>query len=330
MECVLQDPCGQVSGLFASKLNQGVLNLKLPPSHLALFANVNPGSELSKKVKGYLQMNVERRRNFLARKPQIKEDAASYFAILPENVMIFVIHQLAHSSHWTELYNHNSLLLVKSQLWFMLEPLMNKGLNYGYFRKMIENIKHMEDVCCTDPDINEKLYLCCDICCGLLLTRCSMPKLTDHPFAARVPKYLFKYAPKKFQNPEYKQLLVCAQEAFTVDPATDEQIPVISFVPPRSKYVELNEIPPILLNKHQVKRKRSAPAKKQAKNNQEESEGEQEMKNGHEEEESVPVRRSARSKVAKRMKAEEESEEEDDQSADSEEEEEEKPLTRKR
>ncbi|KAG8134860.1 putative Sister chromatid cohesion protein [Naja naja] len=100
-------------------------------------------------------------------------------SLLPEYVVPYMIHLLAHDPDFTKQqdidqlrYQGRKVILYLSGiwvfrcLWFMLEVLMTKNENnsHAFMKKMTESIKLTQDAQSPDePKANEKLYTVCDV-----------------------------------------------------------------------------------------------------------------------------------------------------------------------
>ncbi|KAK4471759.1 hypothetical protein MN116_005158 [Schistosoma mekongi] len=210
MSNMLCDPCPQVRSHFLTKLNKGLYKLSLPLEYMAIFAHSAKVSEpaFKQRAKQLFIANIQRRRAFLSKHPSYFRDARFLFGLLPDYVLPYVIYLLSHDSKWTELDNVEILNKIKSALWFIMEPIMSHGDNFSFLRKIIEKIKYARDALYpNDTIVNEKLYTVCDICLGLLLSRCTNPTIKEYPVDVKLPKTLFTSAPMDFRNPDFKQLL---------------------------------------------------------------------------------------------------------------------------
>lgn len=209
---LIYDPCPQVRFGFLLKLHKGLFRLQLPLDYMAMFAFVplvTASSDYLAAAKNYFAANVTRRREFLDRNPQYLTDAKLLFAVLPEYVLAFIIHMLAHDDQWLEIDNDLSIHRVKQCLWFVMEPILKLNENSSFIRKLLEKIKHAQDA--TEPHntaINEKLYICCDIALGLLISKQATYDLKEYPVELKLPRTRYLPAPNSFFNPDFANILL--------------------------------------------------------------------------------------------------------------------------
>ncbi|EUB60048.1 Sister chromatid cohesion protein PDS5 B [Echinococcus granulosus] len=251
MSYVMCDPCSNVRSHFLGVLHQGLIQLKLPLEYMAMFAHAADVSELAfrQRAKQYLAANVKQRREFLAKHGLFNENPKLLFALLPDFVLAYAIHLLAHDPDWEKPDDVARLSIVKSALWFIMEPIMAGGSNYTFLRQLLERIKHSRDALCpTDENINTKIYIACDISLGLLLTRCTNIVWKGCQFEIKLPRTLFLRAPSSFSNPDFAQL--CRGEGGS---------PLVTFTPCKNaKAVKDGLIPPQFLRvKHPANKQRS-------------------------------------------------------------------------
>ncbi|VDP71500.1 unnamed protein product, partial [Echinostoma caproni] len=210
MTYVICDPCPFIRSHFLTKLSQGLMCLRLPLEYMAMFAHAAdvPDAAFKQRAKQLLASNVQRRRDFLARHPTYMNDAKFLYGLLPDFVLPYLIYLLSHDPEWTDPNDINRLTRIKSALWFVMEPIVNRGQNFTFLRKIIEKIKHTRDALAPEDSIaNLKLYTACDIALGLLLTRCPSLTIKEYPVEVKLPRSLFTAAPASFRNPDFAQLL---------------------------------------------------------------------------------------------------------------------------
>ncbi|KAF0037430.1 hypothetical protein F2P81_010304 [Scophthalmus maximus] len=162
---VINDECYQVRQIFAQKLHLALVKLLLPLEYLAVFALCakDPVKERRAHARQCLLKNISVRREFIKQNPLAQEKLVS---LLPEYVVPYMIHLLAHDPDFTKPLEYEQLKDIKECLWFMLEVLMTKNENnsHAFLRKMVENIKQTKDAQCPeDTKANEKLYIVCDV-----------------------------------------------------------------------------------------------------------------------------------------------------------------------
>ncbi|KAJ7407799.1 Sister chromatid cohesion protein PDS5 A [Pitangus sulphuratus] len=162
---VINDECYQVRQIFAQKLHKALVKLLLPLEYMAIFALCakDPVKERRAHARQCLLKNISIRREYIKQNPMANEKLLS---LLPEYVVPYMIHLLAHDPDFTKPQDVDQLRDVKECLWFMLEVLMTKNENnsHAFMKKMSENIKLTRDAQSPDePKANEKLYTVCDV-----------------------------------------------------------------------------------------------------------------------------------------------------------------------
>lgn len=129
--------------------------------------------------------------------------------MLPEYVLAFIIHMLAHDAQWNEVDNDSSIHRVKQCLWFVMEPILKLNENSSFIRKLLEKIKHAQDALePTNAAMNEKLYICCDIALGLLISKQASYDLKEYPVELKLPRTRYLPAPNSFFNPDFANILL--------------------------------------------------------------------------------------------------------------------------
>ncbi|KAG9347171.1 hypothetical protein JZ751_006098, partial [Albula glossodonta] len=123
-------------------------------------------------------------------------------SLLPEYVVPYMIHLLAHDPDFTKPQDLEQLRDIKECLWFMLEVLMTKNENnsHAFLRKMVENIKQTKDAQAPDdPKTNEKLYIVCDVALFVIVNKSTACHL-DSPKDPVLPTKFFTPPDKDFKN----------------------------------------------------------------------------------------------------------------------------------
>uniref|UniRef100_A0A8B9LAN6 PDS5 cohesin associated factor B n=1 Tax=Astyanax mexicanus TaxID=7994 RepID=A0A8B9LAN6_ASTMX len=170
---VINDECYQVRQAFAQKLHKGLCRLRLPLEYLAVFALCakDPVKERRAHARQCLVKNINLRREYLKQHAAVSEKLIS---LLPEYVVPYAIHLLAHDPDYVKVQDIEQLKDIKEALWFILEILMAKNENnsHAFIRKMVENIKQTKDgQCPDDAKINEKLYTVCDVAMNIVISK---------------------------------------------------------------------------------------------------------------------------------------------------------------
>ncbi|XP_053711118.1 sister chromatid cohesion protein PDS5 homolog A-like isoform X2 [Synchiropus splendidus] len=198
---VINDECYQVRQIFAQKLHVALAKLALPLEYLGIFALCakDPVKERRAHARQCLLKNISVRREYI-KQNQISQDKLVSF--LPEYVVPYMIHLLAHDPDFTKPQDYDQLKDVKECLWFMLEVLMTKNENnsHAFLRKMVENIKQSKDAQCPeDAKANEKLYVVSDVALFVIANKSTACHL-DSPKDPVLPSKFFLLQDKDFKN----------------------------------------------------------------------------------------------------------------------------------
>uniref|UniRef100_A0A8D2ZQ55 PDS5 cohesin associated factor B n=1 Tax=Scophthalmus maximus TaxID=52904 RepID=A0A8D2ZQ55_SCOMX len=170
---VINDECYQVRQCFSQKLHRGLCRLRLPLEYMAVFALCakDPVKERRAHARQCLVKNVNIRREYLKQHAAISD---KLFSLLPEYVVPYTIHLLAHDPDYVKVQDIEQLKEIKEALWFVLEIIMAKNENnsHAFIRKMVENIKQTKDAQApTDSKTNEKLYTVCDVAMNIIMSK---------------------------------------------------------------------------------------------------------------------------------------------------------------
>ncbi|UYV72676.1 PDS5A [Cordylochernes scorpioides] len=198
--------CGRSSG--PSSTNTWCLSA-CPLEFMAILAlgALEKARDLKGQLKHYLLANINRRKDFIKQHTAPLTQAAKLYNTLPDYVVPYMIHLLAHHPSLRQHDDVEPLMKLKDCLWFILEPLITKNDNYSFsfFKKLIENIKQSKDR--QNPDdvvANNKLYAVCDLALGLILSKTTNFVYKDFPVEPVVPTKLFtepdKVRPKSVLN----------------------------------------------------------------------------------------------------------------------------------
>uniref|UniRef100_A0A8C9WPJ8 PDS5 cohesin associated factor B n=1 Tax=Scleropages formosus TaxID=113540 RepID=A0A8C9WPJ8_SCLFO len=198
---VINDECYQVRQAFAQKLHKGLCRLRLPLEYLAIFALCakDPMKERRAHARQCLLKNINIRREYLKQHAAVSE---KLFSLLPEYVVPYTIHLLAHDPDYVKVQDIEQLKDIKESLWFVLEIIMAKNENnsHAFIRKMVENIKQTKDAQApTDPKINEKLYTVCDVAMNIIISKSTTYSL-ESPKDPVLPARFFTQPDKNFSN----------------------------------------------------------------------------------------------------------------------------------
>ncbi|GAB1290510.1 Sister chromatid cohesion protein PDS5 homolog B [Apodemus speciosus] len=197
----INDECYQVRQVFAQKLHKGLSRLRLPLEYMAICALCakDPVKERRAHARQCLVKNITVRREYLKQHAAVSEKLLS---LLPEYVVPYTIHLLAHDPDYVKVQDIEQLKDVKECLWFVLEILMAKNENnsHAFIRKMVENIKQTKDA--QGPDdtkMNEKLYTVCDVAMNIIMSKSTTYSL-ESPKDPVLPARFFTQPDKNFSN----------------------------------------------------------------------------------------------------------------------------------
>uniref|UniRef100_A0A4W6FJT2 PDS5 cohesin associated factor B n=1 Tax=Lates calcarifer TaxID=8187 RepID=A0A4W6FJT2_LATCA len=198
---VINDECYQVRQCFSQKLHRGLCRLRLPLEYMAVFALCakDPVKERRAHARQCLVKNVNIRREYLKQHAAISD---KLFSLLPEYVVPYTIHLLAHDPDYVKVQDIEQLKEIKEALWFVLEIIMAKNENnsHAFIRKMVENIKQTKDAQApTDPKTNEKLYTVCDVAMHIIMSKSTTYSL-ESPKDPVLPSCFFTKPDKNFSN----------------------------------------------------------------------------------------------------------------------------------
>ncbi|XP_073501929.1 sister chromatid cohesion protein PDS5 homolog A isoform X2 [Phyllobates terribilis] len=198
---VINDECYQVRQIFAQKLHKALVKLQLPLEYMAIFALCakDPVKERRAHARQCLLKNISVRREYIKQNPMATEKLLS---LLPEYVVPYMIHLLAHDPDFTKPQDIDQLRDIKECLWFMLEVLMAKNENnsHMFMKKMCESIKQTRDAQAPDdPKVNEKLHTVCDVALCVINSKIAIT-IADAPKEPMLPSRFFTQPDKDFCN----------------------------------------------------------------------------------------------------------------------------------
>uniref|UniRef100_A0A8C6SHC9 PDS5 cohesin associated factor B n=1 Tax=Neogobius melanostomus TaxID=47308 RepID=A0A8C6SHC9_9GOBI len=162
-----------VRTIITSDSPPGLCRLRLPLEYMAIFALCakDPVKERRAHARQCLVKNVNIRREYLKQHAAISD---KLFSLLPEYVVPYTIHLLAHDPDYVKVSDIEQLKEIKEALWFVLEIIMAKNENnsHAFIRKMVENIKQTKDAqSASDAKTNEKLYTVCDVAMNIVMSK---------------------------------------------------------------------------------------------------------------------------------------------------------------
>uniref|UniRef100_A0A3Q2WRC1 PDS5 cohesin associated factor B n=1 Tax=Haplochromis burtoni TaxID=8153 RepID=A0A3Q2WRC1_HAPBU len=187
-----------------------LLIIAFPVLLFALCAK-DPVKERRAHARQCLVKNVNIRREYLKQHAALSD---KLFSLLPEYVVPYTIHLLAHDPDYVKVQDIEQLKEIKEALWFVLEIIMAKNENnsHAFIRKMVENIKQTKDAqAATDPKTNEKLYTVCDVAMHIIMSKSTTYSL-ESPKDPVLPSRFFTKPDKNFSNT--KNYLPAEMKAF--------------------------------------------------------------------------------------------------------------------
>uniref|UniRef100_A0A2D4HYE9 PDS5 cohesin associated factor A n=1 Tax=Micrurus lemniscatus lemniscatus TaxID=129467 RepID=A0A2D4HYE9_MICLE len=109
---VINDECYQVRQIFAQKLHKALVKLLLPLEYMAIFALCakDPVKERRAHARQCLLKNISIRREYIKQNPMASEKLVS---LLPEYVVPYMIHLLAHDPDFTKQQDIDQLRDIK-------------------------------------------------------------------------------------------------------------------------------------------------------------------------------------------------------------------------
>uniref|UniRef100_A0A8C6SES9 PDS5 cohesin associated factor B n=1 Tax=Neogobius melanostomus TaxID=47308 RepID=A0A8C6SES9_9GOBI len=190
-----------VRTIITSDSPPGLCRLRLPLEYMAIFALCakDPVKERRAHARQCLVKNVNIRREYLKQHAAISD---KLFSLLPEYVVPYTIHLLAHDPDYVKVSDIEQLKEIKEALWFVLEIIMAKNENnsHAFIRKMVENIKQTKDAqSASDAKTNEKLYTVCDVAMNIVMSKSTTYSL-ESPKDPVLPSRFFTKPDKNFNN----------------------------------------------------------------------------------------------------------------------------------
>ncbi|GIX88952.1 sister chromatid cohesion protein PDS5 homolog B [Caerostris extrusa] len=198
---VINDECYEVRDRFAQKLHKALMLLKLPLDFMAIFSlgGLEKTRELKVQFKQYLQANINKRREYLKQNPLT---TAKLYNYLPDYILPYAIHLLAHDPSFKKYDDLNSLLKLKDCLWFVMEPLMkHENYSFSFFKRLMEAIKQTKDKQSPTDDIaNLKLYAVSDLALSLVISKTTNFVVKEYPVEPTLPSKLYTEQDKTYIN----------------------------------------------------------------------------------------------------------------------------------
>ncbi|XP_014241753.1 sister chromatid cohesion protein PDS5 homolog B-B isoform X2 [Cimex lectularius] len=155
--------------------------------------------------------------------------------ILPDYMVLFSIAVLSHCPQFSSITDTESLQLMKSCLWHVLEPLLSKNdfYSFSFYKDIIDKTKLSKDALNVDNEVaNQKIWALCDLAMALLLQKTTNFDFKEIPPVTRIPRLYFKrvddplfvnnhmYIPAEFQ---YKGPLSSKSSSTSSAPSAQDQ-----------------------------------------------------------------------------------------------------------
>uniref|UniRef100_A0A8B9QPK0 PDS5 cohesin associated factor A n=1 Tax=Apteryx owenii TaxID=8824 RepID=A0A8B9QPK0_APTOW len=123
---VINDECYQVRQIFAQKLHKALVKLLLPLEYMAIFALCakDPVKERRAHARQCLLKNISIRREYIKQNPMANEKLLS---LLPEYVVPYMIHLLAHDPDFTKPQDVDQLRDLLAKFTFHRQSAANRG-----------------------------------------------------------------------------------------------------------------------------------------------------------------------------------------------------------
>lgn len=198
---VINDECYEVRERFSQKLHKALMLLKLPLDFMAIFSlgGLEKNRELKAQFKQFFLTNVNKRREYLKQNPLT---TAKLYHYLPDYVLPYTVHLLAHDPAFKKYDDLNSLLKLKDCLWFIMEPLMkHDNYSFSFFKRLLEAIKQTKDKQSPNDDIaNLKLYAVSDLALSLVISKTTNFVVKEYPVEPTLPSKLYTEQDKSYIN----------------------------------------------------------------------------------------------------------------------------------
>ncbi|XP_054273999.1 sister chromatid cohesion protein PDS5 homolog B-like isoform X2 [Macrosteles quadrilineatus] len=193
-------------------LGRGLPNKCLPLDFMGFY--VLSGFEQDKRLrsaaKSFMFLDINKRREY-AKTLTMGSSACSIDKamsqlphILPDYMLVFALPILVHCPLYTSHEDVEELTRLRTVLWFILEPLIQKNDSYcyGFYKELIDKMKNLNDaVKPEDNNVNCKLWALCDLSMDLLAQKTVNFEFKDFPAEARIsPMYFKKNEDPNFVN----------------------------------------------------------------------------------------------------------------------------------
>ncbi|CAG0898239.1 unnamed protein product [Darwinula stevensoni] len=226
LSLLIMDEVPQVRVRFLGKLQKGLargmtrgtMGRCLPLDFMGYYVLLGkePDKMLKAKARNYMLVNVTKRREYIKGLMLGGDKIADQLPhLLPDFMLVFSVAVLAHDPGFTDPNDVNQLLLCRSCLLFIMEPLLHKNENFcfSWYKTIIERMKNCIDaVKPQDETANLKLWSLCDLATGILLSKATSYEMKDFFVEPKIPTLYFRassypdfsntkiYIPKELQQ----------------------------------------------------------------------------------------------------------------------------------
>eukprot|EP00096_Caligus_rogercresseyi_P009881 TRINITY_DN3454_c0_g1_i3.p1 TRINITY_DN3454_c0_g1~~TRINITY_DN3454_c0_g1_i3.p1 ORF type:complete len:1298 (-),score=389.78 TRINITY_DN3454_c0_g1_i3:131-4024(-) len=208
LSTLLVDEVPQVRERFLIKLHKGlgrgIPHKCLPLEFIGLYslAGLDSSPSIKDMAKKYLSSDINRRRDYV--KVNLlcgnwgENSSSSSSSVLPKVTPDFaIVYSIAVLSHWAKYESHEDVEILKeiqNALWFVMEPLIkSEGYTFGFFKALIEVVKHHKDALRPDVDsLNFKMWALCDLALGLLVSKTKSFEYKEFPTESHISEVFFK------------------------------------------------------------------------------------------------------------------------------------------
>ncbi|QQP49617.1 Sister chromatid cohesion protein PDS5 -like protein BAlike [Caligus rogercresseyi] len=174
----------------------------LQPIHAPGGRGLDSSPSIKDMAKKYLSSDINRRRDYV--KVNLlcgnwgENSSSSSSSVLPKVTPDFaIVYSIAVLSHWAKYESHEDVEILKeiqNALWFVMEPLIkSEGYTFGFFKALIEVVKHHKDALRPDVDsLNFKMWALCDLALGLLVSKTKSFEYKEFPTESHISEVFFK------------------------------------------------------------------------------------------------------------------------------------------
>lgn len=181
-----------------------------------------------KNIQGFMELDINRRREYLKTCAQVETAMGQLPLILPDYMLVFAVAVLTHDPNFKKYDDVTQLKQIEKCLWLILEPLISNKeyFCFGFYKNLIDRIKlHKDAINPFDDDTNfvrfnltlklsanwwiiiwffsivfQKMWAICDIAMHLIYTKSTNYDTRDFPLDARIPEMYFQPQDDEFEN----------------------------------------------------------------------------------------------------------------------------------